>query len=542
MTRSGRRQFLRACGWAAAGAASAALVGCGDTSGRGSRSSKTTTAPSATSSTAPLGAGAWSALASSLSGHLVLPSSPGYATARLVYDPRFDDVNPAAVAFCASAADVQRCVHFARSHGIRPIPRCGGHSYGGYSTGTGLVIDVTPMNTVSVRSPAPDSDTATVVVGGGTLLVDLYDQLSRDGVLVPGGSCPTVGIAGLALGGGVGVLGRAYGLTCDAMVSAQIVTADGTVLTCDRGRHEDLYWACRGGGGGNFGVVTSFTFRTVPIPELALFTVDWPWSAASEVLGSWLAWQHAGPEQLWSNCQLSSVGSGGMRARTAGVYVGSTAALSSLVQRLVDAVGSQPSYQFVGPEQYLQAMLVEAGCEAMSVAQCHLPTQNPAGALARAGSVASSAYVSALPPSAGVAAWVQAVGDLGRALPNLGGGLVFDAYGGAINAVAPGDTAFVHRNALCGIEASVATGTTASAVQDGTTWLAHFAAAAAPYVDGAAYQNYIDPTLADWQRAYYGANLKRLVSVKAAYDPDDVFRFAQSIPTSLAPGVSPPAP
>jgi FAD/FMN-containing dehydrogenase len=480
-------------------------------------------------------------LASSLTGHLVLPSSPSYATARLLYDPRFDDVNPAAVAFCASAQDVQRCVQFARNHGIRPTPRCGGHSYGGYSTGNGLVIDVTPMNTVSLGSRAAGSDTATVTVGGGTLLVDLYDQLSRDGVLVPGGSCPTVGIAGLALGGGVGVLGRAYGLTCDAIVSVQIVTADGSVVTCDPGHHEDLYWACRGGGGGNFGVVSSFTFRTVPIPELALFTVNWPWSAASEVLGSWLAWQHAGPDELWSNCQLLSAGSGGPQVRTAGVFVGSAASLGSLVEALVTAVGSQPSYRFVGPEQYLHAMLVEAGCETKSVAQCHLPTQNPAGALARAGAVASSAYISVLPSSAGVAAFVQVVEDLGRALPNLGGGLVFDAYGGAINAVAPGATAFVHRNAVCGIEASVATGATTSAVQDGRTWLGHFAAAAAPYVDGAAYQNYIDPTLADWQRAYYGANLKRLVSVKSAYDPDNVFRFAQSIPTSLDTGASPTA-
>lgn len=98
----------------------------------------------------------------------------------------------------------------------------------------------------------------------------------------------------------------------------------------------------------------------------------------------------------------------------------------------------------------------------------------------------------------------------------------------------PGDTAFVHRNALCGIQASVASGVAATAVSQGWSWLAHFAAAVALYVDGSAYQNYIDPMLADWQRAYYGDNLGRLVSVKAAYDPDDVFHFAQSIPTRLA--------
>jgi FAD/FMN-containing dehydrogenase len=536
--RFGRRRFLRGAGLMAAGAASTALVGCADAAPR--RSSSPTTSTAATSTTTLLDAAAWSALSSDLSGRLVLPSSPSYATARLLYDPRFDDANPAAVALCASAADVQRCVEFARAHGIGPIPRSGGHSYGGYSTGPGLVVDVTPMSTVSVTSGAPGAANASAVVGAGTRLVDLYDQLSQAGVLVPGGSCPTVGIAGLALGGGVGVLGRKYGLTCDAIESVEIVTADGRILVCDPARHPGLYWACRGGGGGNFGVVTSFTFRAEPIPELALFTLDWPWAAAADVLGAWLAWQHGAPDELWSNCQLSASVAGTL-VRTAGLFVGSVGSLTSLVASFVAAVGNQPSYRFVGPEQYLHAMLVEAGCESLDVAQCRLPTQSPAGMLGRAGSVASSAYVSAPPPSSGIDAFVQSVDELRQTLPGLGGGLVFDAYGGAINAVDPGATAFVHRHAICGIEASVATGSGASAVRDGRAWLAHLATTVARYVDGSAYQNYIDPTLADWQQAYYGDNLSRLVAVKASYDPDDVFHFAQSIPTR-PPGGTPSTP
>jgi FAD/FMN-containing dehydrogenase len=532
--RYSRRRFLGA-GGLVAGAASAALAGCAGSATRRPSSSSTSSLRGAPNGSAPspLDAAAWSRLASALSGRLVLPSSPSYATARLLYDPRFDDSNPAAVALCASAADVQRCVEFARAHGIRPIPRSGGHSYGGYSTGPGLVVDVTLLRTVSVTGAAPGSAHQRAVVGAGTRLIDLYDQLAQAGVLVPGGSCPTVGIAGLALGGGVGVLGRKYGLTCDAIESVEIVTADSRVLTCDPTRHPDLYWACRGGGGGNFGVVTSFTFRADPIPELALFTLDWPWAVAADVLGAWLSWQHGAPDELWSNCQLSAGGSGTL-VRTAGMFVGSAASLTSLVGSLVATVGSPPSYRFVGPEQYLHAMLVEAGCESLDVAQCHLRTQNPAGTLDRAGSVASSAYISAPPPPSGIDAFVRSVDDLRHALPGLGGGLVFDAYGGAINAVEPGATAFVHRRAICGIEASVATGSGASAVHDGRAWLAHLATTVAPYVDGSAYQNYIDPTLADWEHAYYGANLGRLVSVKAAYDPDDVFRFAQSIPTHVA--------
>ncbi len=412
-----------------------------------------------TSTTAVLDAAAWSTLASSLSGRLVLPSSPSYATARLLYDPRFDTLAPAGVAYCATPADVQRCIGFARTHGIRPIARCGGHSFAGYSSGPGLVVDVTPMNTVTVPSaPGGGGGAASAVVGAGTLLVDLYNQLAPSGVLVPGGSCPTVGISGLALGGGVGVVGRKYGLTCDTIESVQIVTADSRILTADASTNPDLYWACRGGGGGNFGIVTSFTFRTSPIPSLALFTLDWPSSAGAEVLGAWFAWQRAAPDELWSNCQLLSGGNGALGVRTAGVFVGSATALGSLVNALVTAVGAQPSYRFVGPEPYLHAMLVEAGCESLDVAQCHLTTQHPAGTLERSGSVASSGYVSALPSATGTAAFVASVNDLIRTLPHLGGGVVFDAMGGAINAVKPGDTAFVHRNALAGIQASVATG------------------------------------------------------------------------------------
>jgi hypothetical protein len=538
MDRYDRRHFLRGGGLLAAGAASAALAGCsGSSRGSGSAGGSSGTSGSSslsspsTSTTQALNAGAWATLASSLSGRLVLPSSPTYATARLLYDPRFDTSYPAAVAYCASSSDVQRCVEFARAHGIAPVPRCGGHSYGGYSSGPGLVVDVTPMHTVTVNNAGPSavSEPPSAVVGAGTLLVDLYNQVSQAGVLVPAGSCPTVGISGLALGGGVGVVGRKYGLTCDATQSVQIVTADGRILDCDESHNADLYWACRGGGGGNFGIVTSFTFRAAPIPELALFTLDWPSGAAADVLGAWFHWQHAAPDELWSNCQILSTGTG-LGVRVAGLLVGSATTLGSLVDSLVTAVGSAPTYRFVGPEQYLHAMLVEAGCESLDVAQCHLTTQTPSGTLDRAASVASSAYVSAVPGAAGVDAFVQSVTDLVSTLPGLGGGLVFDSYGGAINAVKPTDTAFVHRNAVCGIEASVATGADELMVLRGRSWLSHFAEVCTRYVDGSAYQNYIDPVLHDWADAYYGENLSRLISVKARYDPDDVFHFAQSIP------------
>lgn len=475
----------------------------------------------------------WRALAASLRGRLVRPADPSYLVDAHVYNKRFDGVLPEAIAYCRTPEDVQRCVDFARRHRVRVAARSGGHSYGGYSVCRGLVVDVTELSAAHL-----DVRKKTATVGAGIRLIDLYATLGSKGRLLPGGSCPTVGIAGLALGGGVSVFSRRYGLTCDQLDAVRIVTADGRILTCDRERHEDLFWACQGGGGGNFGVVTSFKFRVHSIPPIALFTLQWPWAAAADVLGAWLHWTANAPDEIWSNCQLLSAGSsGGSSVKVTGVFCGSASTLTTLLRPLRTAVPTSPLVDFVGPERYLPAMLVEAGCEGMSVAACHLPSENPSGRLSRASFEAKSAYVPSIsmPPDGGIAAAVDAVTILDQEVPEVGGGIVFDAYGGAVNRVASDATAFVHRDALACAQWSFFWGTGAprSVIAAGSSWLASTGRSLAPYVHGA-YQNYIDPTLADWARAYYGTNLPRLVKVKRKVDPDDFFHFAQSIPTSLA--------
>ena len=527
-SRFSRRAFLGAVG-------AGALAGCGSGAARrsttASETRSTTTASTTTASTSTVTAAGpptpaqWAALRRSLAGELVLPTAPSYDSDRLVYDLRYEDATPAAIAYAASATDVQRLVDFARAHALAPIPRCGGHSYGGYSTGSGLIVDVGAMNTVAVTG-------STATVGAGTRLVDLYAAVAAAGVLVPGGSCPTVGIAGLALGGGVGVLGRRYGLTADVLESLQAVTADARLLSADRVSEPDLYWASRGGGGRNFAIVTSLDFATAPIPPLALFTLEYPWAAAGDLLGAWARWIDGAPDELWSNCLLLSAGTSGLIARATGVYAGEVGALGDLLVQLRSAVGAAPSTDFVGADTYLHTMLVEAGCAELTLAQCHLSAPGSAGTLARSAFAAKSAYFAQAPPPAALAAITGAVESFQTELPGLGGGLAFDGYGGAINAVAADATAFVHRDALCQLQMSASWGAGASsATTDAVAaWLAETAAAVAPFTNGEAYQNYIDPTLADWQQAYYGANLPRLQQVKLAYDPDDVFSFEQSIP------------
>jgi FAD/FMN-containing dehydrogenase len=467
-------------------------------------------------------------LGNALDGRLVLPSNARYASSRLVYDLRYETERPLAIAYCASPLDVARCLQFTRQHHLAPIPRSGGHSYAGYSTGSGLLIDVSPMNRTSF-----DHTTSTALVGAGISLIDLYGACAAAGALIPGGSCPTVGIAGLALGGGVGVLGRRYGLTCDNVREIEIVTADGQLLRCNDQSHADLYWACRGGGGRNFGVVTTFGFATHPIPELSLFTIDWPWSRATDVLGSWQHWMASAPDELWSNCQLLSAGSSGLGIRSSGVFVGSIGALESQLAKLIAASGP-PSSRFVGADTYLHTMLVEAGCDDLALDACRLAAPSGKGKLSRAMFNAKSAYGSRVMSSKGLEAVLEAVAHASASAPQAGAALIFDAYGGAINGPRPDATAFVHRDALFGVQMTLEFSPDANpaTIEQHSSWLEQAAIALAPSCNGEAYQNYIDPTLKDWEKAYYGSNLERLSEVKHRYDPDGVFRFPQSIPPS----------
>jgi hypothetical protein len=478
----------------------------------------------------------WAALRRQLSSRqLYRPGQRGYGTARLLFDPRFDVIRPAGVAYCRVPADVSACLDFARRFRVRVAARAGGHSYGGWSSTAGLVIDVTQMSSFRVHRGS-----RTVRVGAGTRLIDLYSQLSAHGLAIPGGSCPTVGVAGLALGGGVGVVGRALGLTCDNIQLVQLVTADGSVLECNSSSNSEQYWACRGGGGGNFGVATAFTFRTHELAQLVVFFLRWPWSQAARVIAGWQSWAPFAPDELWSNLHVAAAPGG----QTPVITVGGTCLrrvprTEALLSRLYAAVGTAPTSSFVQQQPYLTAMLVEAGCAPFSVPECHLPGQDPAGRLIRQPQLAKSDFFTRHLPRRGISNLLTQVEHLQRVAgaPGGTGGIAFDALGGAINRVRPAATAFVHRDALFLAQYTTdwapgslgAGGTSAAGVVRQEAWLRSFYASMRPYASGQAYQNYADPDLPNWQQAYYGANYPRLQQVKAACDPHDMFRFPQSV-------------
>ena len=445
-------------------------------------------------------------------GPVIKRGAPGFLQAAHVYNERFDGVLPSAVARPHDAIDVRTAVRWGVSHGVPIRARSGGHSYAGYSTlSGGVVLDLRNMRGISINSRV-----GTVTIGAGSQLIDVYAALAARGATIPAGSCPSVGIAGHAIGGGMGLAGRQLGLTADNLVSAQIVTADGRLRTASSRSNPDLYWALRGGGGGNFGVVTSLTFRIHKVPRtVASFFVSWPWSQASDAIAAWQAWAPHTRSQLTSIFHLDG-GGGTNSVSVSGQYFGSAGDLGRLLAPLRAVRGASV---FTGNHGYLQAQLLWAGCSNISLTACHTEGTRAGGTLSRESFQAKSDYLARPLPGAARRALVQALEA--RARISGSGAILFDSYGGAINRVAPGATAFVHRNVLFCIQYLSYNG--------GGSWLSAIHGRMSPYVTGGAYFNYTDPNLAGWQTAYYGANYRRLLEVRRAVDPHHYFNFPQAI-------------
>lgn len=313
----------------------------------------------------------WKALGHTLDGRLVLPDDADYGTARLLYNTRFDGQRPAAVAYVSGTEDIRECLDFARRTGVPVSVRNGGHSYAGYSGGKGrLVLDVSSMASVGLSG-------GTATIGAGAKLIDVYTRLGASGRTLPAGSCPTVGISGLTLGGGHGVLSRAYGLTCDSLTGAEIVTAGGRVLRCSAGENPELFWALRGAGGGQFGVVTRLTFDTQASPQVVTGYLSWPWSKAAAVLRAWQEWGPTQPDEIWSALHLDKSGTGSPQISIATVGITSRDGLANAVDRLADRIGASATTVSLHPRSYLDAALAYAGCSNLSTAQCHLPGTTP---------------------------------------------------------------------------------------------------------------------------------------------------------------------
>ncbi|MBA2521384.1 MAG: FAD-binding oxidoreductase, partial [Chloroflexia bacterium] len=290
---------------------------------------------------AGIGPGALADLGRRLEGTLLVPGDAGYEAQSRPSNGRFRHTRPLAVAQVAHETDVATCILWSQENGVPLVGRGGGHSYAGFSTTTGLLIDIRQLSTVVINQ----GDRA-AIIGGGAVNRD-YFNLTADGPLfLPGGTCLGVGVGGLTLGGGIGYNTHWAGLTCDHLRSSRIITASGELLEIDEDNHGDLFWACRGGAGGNFGINTSLTFDLVEAPQsnVTFYRFDWRGAdAAAAVFATFHAILQSAPPALnaVAQAQASEVGDGGPRAAidvfSRGQYIGPISELLDLVSPLLAA-------------------------------------------------------------------------------------------------------------------------------------------------------------------------------------------------------------
>jgi FAD/FMN-containing dehydrogenase len=465
----------------------------------------------------------WESLRRGIDGEVALPGSPAYQAARPPFNARFRDVRPSAIVSCASPQDAGEAIVFARRHGLELVARAGGHSFAGHSSTRGVLVDVTPMRSVTV-------DRGVATVGAGARLGEVYEALQDHDLAIPGGTCPPVGVAGLTLGGGLGILGRKYGVTSDQLIAAEVVLADGRVLRCDDHHEQDLFWALRGAGAGNFGVVTTLVFRAVPAPQTTTNVhLAWPFAQAGAVVQAWQRCAPTGPDELAASLKITA-GDDPDRPPAVDVYAafhGSRADAAELVEGLVGQVGADPTATRLTPMTWPQTRRFWAELGEDGEGAGESPAPRPPDAV---GLYAKSEFFPRpLPPEA-IAALLEAFGA-GRTSGEARE-LDFMPWGGAYNRRPPQASAFVHRDQLFQLKHAVVVDPDAAPASQAA---AHRAATRSwasvhPWGSGRVFQNFADPDLEDWPAAYYGPNYPHLVRIKAHYDPSNLFHFPQSLP------------
>jgi FAD/FMN-containing dehydrogenase len=422
------------------------------------------------------------ALQQTIAGEVLTPEAAGYEEARKPAIARFHDVRPQAVVRCRAPEDVAQAIAFA--DGLPVAARSGGHCFAGRSTTTGMVIDVGPLDDVSVSD-------GLATIGAGARLGRVYDALLEHGVTIPAGCGPEVGIAGLTLGGGLGIMGRRHGLTSDSLVSAEVVLADGSLVRCDEQREPELFWALRGAGGGRFGIVTSFTFRTVPPPDATAFDLRWPFAAAPELVEAWQAWAPDAPDELAASLLITAGPDPDEPpvVKVFGAMLGSRAETETVLGHLDPATAEL----FHGAHRDVKRHLAGAG----GPDEGHPYNR-------------SEFFRERLPAEA-IAALLEHFGAGRR--PGEARELDFSPWGGAYNRVPADATAFAHRDArfLLKHAAVLEPGMTPSGWLDRSWEIVH------PWGTGGVYPNFPEAGLPD--SAYWGVNTERLSADARRWPP-----------------------
>ena len=449
--------------------------------------------------------------ATRLTGRIVRPGNPSYHKARMEYNRRFSKF-PRVIVFCRRTQDVINAVKWARERGVRLRARSGRHSYEGFSSvNGGIIIDVSEMNKVQV-----DRKRMVAHVQTGNPLARVYRKLWDKRVALPAGTAPDVGIAGLASGGGIGLLSRKYGLTCDNLKQVKMVVASGRygakTIVANKKKHSDLLWASRGGGGGNFGIATRFTFRVRPIQSVSIYRITWKWRHLERVLPAWQRWAPSVTNRLTSTIEVAAKQVGTIVST--GQLLGSKEELRRLIRPLLKA--GTPVKVMVRTVPFIEATKFFAKGDLNLEPKFKITGAYGFHPLPPEGIRIIQKFLSQA-PNRHSTVWSQSLGGAGS----------------AVSRVSPTATAYPHRKAETIYELS-ARWRNNSEQQRNIQWVKRFRKALRPFVVGD-YVNFPDLQIKNWPKAYYGVNFPRLKQVKRKYDPHNVFRFAQSIPVGKKP-------
>lgn len=453
-------------------------------------------------------------LRTSFRGDLTLPGDGAYEEGCKVFNSMIEK-KPQVIAVCTATDDVVAAVNFARDKGLEVGVRCGGHSVAGLSIGNGILIDLAGMKQIDVDPSAKIART-----GGGVLWGEFDATTQEHGLHTPGGRVTTTGVGGFTTGGGYGWTSSKYGLTCDNLVSAEVVTADGNVLTASEDENEDLFWGIRGGGG-NFGVVTRFDFRLHELGPIVLAGLAlWPIERSPEVLRGWRDYVAAAPDELSTACVVLTAPpeefvpdhlKGQAAIGMAAIYVGDPEEGTSVIQPLKDL---GPEVDLIEPMPY-------------TAFQAILDPSAPKGLR----NYWRGEYLSGLSDEA-IDTFVEHAPEVRAAAIPFSQMLIF-RIGQGVAAISDDATAFSHRDADYMFHPI---SVWEDPADDERVIAANraFADAMRPFSTGAAYLNFTPE--ADRVRDAFGEKYERLVALKDKYDPGNLFRGNQNIKPSRASG------
>lgn len=433
-----------------------------------------------------------------LHGEVLGPHDQGYESARRVWNGMVDK-HPALIVRCVDVSDVISAVQFARSHDLTVAVRGGGHDVSGHGTcDDGLMIDLSPMKGMRVDA-AKRMARAEVGLTSGEFL----RATQPFGLALPTGVFSTVGLAGLTLGGGIGWLSSRYGLTIDNLLAVELVKADGTLLTASATEHPDLFWAVRGGGG-NFGVVTAFTFQLHPLAQVLRGGVIHPLARAREVLRFYREYTQQCPDELTVNASLNTGPDGQPVVILDACYCGDNLAEGERMLAPLRTFGP-PLVDLIRPMSVLESTAL-------------LDFVNQPGH--------DYAYHAEALPHLSDEALDVAIA-FGSSRPSPLSTVVFYQIHGAAMRVDPAETAFAlrHDHSILEMIAQWAEGE----AQPHTEWVQRFERAIKPFAEEGVYVNFLTDEGEARIRASYGPNYERLVQVKNDYDPTNFFHVNQNI-------------